>query len=297
MPYPPRGTGAMGDYELLAEWFAGAMPVALAVASAGRRLLSRLGGLAFMVVLVVGILTTGTRGGAVASIVGVIVFLLLLARRSPGRALQLALILVASLSSALLIAALVLPNVLAPYVARFNAVIPSVGAGQGLALQAPFELLARALNRERWLGLPSFITAPHLMPYGFFPLETLRLKDAGFLHALWLTIWFQGGIIGTAAWIWLAVGAWWSHHSPSIHRPLLRTQVLSMGLVAGLAAMLTSEVKVEFLRSEHLIGYFFLMLGLSIAVSRIATRASAPAPREVGAAGTALPVDAQRDGG
>lgn len=274
MPYEDRASGAMGDYELLAEWFAGAVPLALCAAGAGRRRLSRLGGLALLAILAIGILVTGTRGGAVAAAVGVAAFLLLLARRSAGRALQLTLVLAIVLGLTFLWAMLAMPHAITEYVARMTQVVPYLEGGRVSSAQLLFRFLARALNRGRWLGLPSFITAPHLYPYGFFPLESLHYRNAGSLHALWLTIWFQGGIIGTAAWLWLAAGAWRAHRWAPRIRPLRRTEVLSLALVAGLAAMLTSEIKVEFLRGEHLIAFFFLMLGLSIAVSRIAAPGS-----------------------
>ena len=72
-----RATGTLGDYELLSEWFAGALPVfiCLLIFSRGAR---RLWGAALAACLV-GILVTVTRGGVVAGVLGVVTLLVLVA--------------------------------------------------------------------------------------------------------------------------------------------------------------------------------------------------------------------------
>jgi hypothetical protein len=280
-----RATGAMGDYELLAEWLAVGIILAVGLLySPGR--FSRVLVLFLLIVFAAGILSTGTRGGAVAAATGLVCMFVILGRRSPKSVVRLALtmpLLVAFVSA---LSMLLLPGLVSQLADRFA----SSSLDSGLfetALDGGLDLntVASILNRGFWVNLPSFVTDPHLMPYGFYSLEYseyYQMIGATSLHSLWLTIWFQGGIVGIVVWIWMGLAVLRSHQGFGAGPVVQHCQVMAVALAAGIVAELVSEFKIEFLRGPSTMGFFFLVLGLSVAASRLAAVDRATLPRSFG---------------
>jgi len=264
-----RATGTIGDYELLAEWFAAALPIALSMMLGA-------GGfppgivLPYVLLIIAGLLATVTRGGIVAAGLGLAVFLALLTRQRQGRALGIVVATILGIGLPLAMTQLLFPGLVQGMMDRLNNAPVSLDLSRGL-----FPAFAMAINRSRWLSLPGFITEAHLLGYGFLPLRLLNYAGAGSLHSLWLTLWFQGGIIGVGSWAWLATSLGRAARSSLHSSRFPRASAVPIGFVASVVAMLASEMKVEFLRSEPTMQFFFLIVGLGVAFFRFSSMAAA----------------------
>ena len=264
-----RASGTVGDYELVAEWFAIGVPLFLAFA-AGRR--DRLFSAAVLVACAVGLVGTVTRGGLVAAAVGLTVLMLVAVWGGTRRSLAFVVAGVAAVSGAAAMAVLALPAGFAELVARLQ-------QQSNTGSISSFQDLLVVSNRQFWLTLPPSILNPTALGHGYFRMDLLGLEPPASLHSLWLTLYYQSGVVGLAiaAFLLIVIIA-----RAVPERPVARIDfhgyLLQAGLVGGFAAMMLSEVKVEFLRTEYTtqfaLAYVGLMLGFNAFLS---SKASADA--------------------
>jgi len=255
-----RARGTIGDYELLAEWLACGIPLVLALKER-KKLINRIYPLIVLAFLG-GILATSTRGGIVIAGVATLIFLFWRFRHNPIKAVSFTLALIfISIGSFYLLNSF-FPAQSDKLLERFSSI--SLNTSGSRLVNTPLEVVLGAINRQMWFNQPSFVTDFRLTGYGFMALDFLGYKNVGSLHSLYLTIWFQGGLLGFLAWLWLIIA--------SIGRSGVlpdSRNILIGGLLSLILAMFLSEIKIEFLRYEHTIQYFFLQIGMIVALLEI----------------------------
>lgn len=250
-----RATGAVGDYELLSEWFAGAAPVflALLVSATRRRWLWAIA----LTSCGAGIVVTVSRGGVVAVIVGLAVFVMLLTIKRTALAGRVLTIGGSALMALVLFLVLALPASLDAVATRFGLTATAYQRSGSVE---------RTLNRG-WAALPPEATQATLLGNGIFRLDVGGIAWWGSPHSLALALWYQVGVLGCVAFLWLIGGylvAYISAMRLASSRPLLL--ILSAAAFAGFVATMASEVVVEMVRYAHTTQYFaaFFAFGLSV---------------------------------
>ena len=261
-----RATGTLGDYELLSEWFAGALPVfiCLLIFSRGAR---RLWGAALAACLV-GILVTVTRGGVVAGVLGVVTLLVLVAVKRAEYGLRVFAVTCLVVAAALPTLLLAVPRSVKSMLARFGVAAAQVHSGASLTA---------VLNRG-WSNLPPEALGATPFGHGIYALDIPGVAWWGSVHSLPLTLWYEVGIIGCFAAVWVLAGyamMYLSTVSVRGTKPIL--VVLSSAMLAGLVATAASEFKVEVLRYSNTTEYFAATVALGLAVFAVCRRSAGAA--------------------
>ncbi len=256
-----RATGTIGDYELLSEWFAGSLPVFLALLIFTRES-RRLWGAA-VAASMVGILATVTRGGVVAGLLGVVVLALLIGARRAEYGMRILAGVCLVVAVALPTFLLAMPGSVSSILARFDLAAATARSGAGMTA---------VLNRD-WNTLPAAALRTTPLGHGIYALDIPGIAWWGSVHSLPLTLWYQVGVVGCLAALGVAFG-YAVMYVKAIHaRDATPTLViLSSALCAGLVAMAASEFKVEMLRYSHTTQYFAAMLALGLAVFAMTRR-------------------------
>ncbi len=244
-----RVTGPLGDYELLAEFFAlaGSMGAYLGLRSSGR---ARLAWLSLVPASLAGIAATSTRSGLVVLVVGCA--LSVFGRRAAGRRLQLI-----PLAACIWLLGLPLLHAL------------QARAGTGF-------LFNRSIALPTGSGLSGFLDRGHVwpffldrLPHGVDLLFGRSLAfDYGtygtYPHSLPLTLVFTVGIAGAVAFYWLLVTVFWRCVQG------LRSRAPYAGLGALLVFLfVVDQVKIEYLRVFNYQWFVWGLLGVCAATARI----------------------------
>ena len=257
-----RASGAIGDYELTAEWFALGIPMFLGFAAVPRQ---RVFSLVIIGACAVGLVGTVTRGGLVAVAAGLFVLLLLCIRGGTEETLSFAASSFATLGVAVAVALTTMPSAISDLQTRLQATSGSGGFSS-------FSDLALLLNRSVWLERAAQL-APTAFGHGIYRMDLLGLAGPNSLHSLWLSLWYEVGAVGTViacALLVITIVLSIPPYGAARRNPV--GYLLQAALFAGFAAMMVSEFKIEFLRYEFTIefalAYAGLMLGHNVLLAR-----------------------------
>lgn len=240
-----RAAGLIHDYELLAEWYAVFIPFALwLLFTKGQKWLHALG----VILLLIGIVVTATRGAFLSLAVGVLVFLFFI----PGKTIrQRAKYFFATLSviiASWFIIGLVAKDFRERFVDRFDAAVVSYQRGSSLT-----EVMNR---KEIW---DSYIDK-HLA----FALIGTGQRDAtmGNLHSLYFTLLYQTGLLGLLSFVGLLIAIIIQLiHRFTHSRDLQQKLIIALSLSA-LIIFIIDEIKIEYTRSAYCMQYAWLCIAL-----------------------------------
>lgn len=259
-----RSKGVMGDYELITEWFVSGLVLVFAFLTYYKKITTLFLTSFVGVLMILGILVTGTRGGIIIASISLLIYLISLFFENYSKFIKFLLIIAICIILALPLFQII-PKFYETTLGRFELINFSLNTGK------PFwETLPFIINRTNWLLIPSYVTKIRILGYGFYPIENFGYKGAGFLHSLYLTTNFQGGILGFVGWAGLSIYLLKTYHAVNIKHFSL-SKILFLAILCGILAILINEFKVEFVRYEHTMQYFFGYLGCSVAAAKILT--------------------------
>jgi hypothetical protein len=216
----------------------------------------------------VGILVTVTRGGVVAGVLGVVTLFVLVAIKRVEYGLRVLAVTCLAIAVALPTLLLAMPRSVSSILARFGVAAAEAHSGANMTA---------VLNRT-WNSLPSEALRTTPFGHGIYSLNIPGIAWWGSVHSLPLTLWYQVGVIGCIAALWVFAGyvtMYLSTVSIRGTRPIL--VVLSSALLAGLVATSASEFKVEMLRYAHTTQYFAATVALGLAVFAVCRRSASVA--------------------
>ena len=253
-----RATGTVGDYELLSEWFAAALPAFLCLTALERSY--RWLWASALIACFVGALLTVSRAGAIAGALGLLVFLVPVILNGRAYAMRALFVGVLVPAATLLSVAFVAPQTVSSLVSRFGLIQTRVTSAASIPL---------TLNRN-WLNLPADALRATIFGHGIYRLDVPGIAAWGSPHSLPLALWYQVGVVGCLAFAWIIAGYF------AFCVKALRTrgaspviEVLSSAMGAGLVASLASELVVEMVRYAHTIQYFAAIMALGLATFAI----------------------------
>lgn len=258
-----RSTGTIGDYELLAEWFATGILLGLGLVSLGRG--HRFLGFAGVVLCSAGITATLTRGGLYAAGLGILVFLVLAVRLGVvGLIKTMGQIGFATLLIAVL-AATAGASLASQFAARAFALPSETATLEGISL---------LINRGLWFKLPREVFTPTLFGHGPYRPDLVLGPTFSSFHSLWITLWYQIGIFGSAIVLWLCIQLASLYISGVRSRGTdTRLYLLACSVLSGVAAIFASEFKVENIRTIMTLYFSVLITALSVAAFKILRQA------------------------
>ncbi len=256
--YAFRARGTIGDYELLAEWFALTIPFQLFVIGYYRKY--RLPYIIFLLFSTIGLLLTLTRGAVICLGIGVVFFYILLMRSQWSNRLRVVKLLMLSLFS---LGAIwfIFPRFISFFAYRYSMI-----KMRGLSIALFFDAIGRGALWRRHLP---FIKDLTIFGHGTYPLVYLGLRGIGSMHSLYLTLLYQIGIAGLFVFLWFIV---------ILFKRLMSTlrfveDECKYGLIAVcnsvLLIFLIDEIKIEFVRSAPTSQFAWLIFAIMLAASNI----------------------------
>ena len=254
-----RAGGTLGDYELLAQWFAILIPFAVYfLLSDKKHFVSRL----FVIVgFLAGIVMTGTRGALISVSIGLLVFLWIILRNERGagkllkRSIEVAFVL------ALVVGTLLVsfPERASEYWGRFTEAVWSYQSGADLS--------AVANRGSVWANAINTIGSPSLLGNG-----PNRLFS---FHSLYLTVIYEVGIVGVAAFLGFLLYVIRRCYKSLGARSQSDEYVLLAASFASLLILLVDEIKVEFLRYSSTSELAWMLFGIALVSARLHKRSVA----------------------
>jgi hypothetical protein len=244
-----RGRGTLGDYELLAEWLVGVIPLGIYFITTQKK--NILAYLIIVCLLVLGLINTVTRGALIALVVSIAIYIAIEFFRNKIAKTEI-------LMPILLVVFLGVGSLL--FSSNFNNLLHRFEEINTSTLNNGFgyESFAKLIHRDIWLTVPKNLNFNPLLGNGFLP-----FYDESFsLHSLPLTVWYETGIVGSIAWLSIFAYLFFviQKNKPNTNGNFRLLAVL----ISGFLGMLISEMKVEFLRQESTMQFFLLYYGLII---------------------------------
>jgi hypothetical protein len=251
-----RASGTISDYEILAEWLAAISPLCLAMLfiSDNKKVLFFI---SFLIVTF-GIVSTVTRGGLIAEFLGIMAFILGSSNK-PLLIVKRLFIVLFFLIIAFILLNKFYSNQLVAFLFRLSET--NINSNLLRSSGSFFQKFARLLNREIWLRQPTIVSEFTLIGKGFYEVKSI--------HSLIYTIYFQNGIIGLTLWFFLFLRVGYYLLKSRINSTNTQSISILGALIGGYIATIVSEIKVEFLRYDFSMQFFFLFIGICISSAKI----------------------------
>lgn len=255
-----RARGTIGDYELLAEWFALVIPLQLYMVSYHPKY--RLPYIIFLLFSTTGLVLTLTRGAVICLGIGIIFFYILLIKRQHSNRVGL----VKFIAPLVLISGgffFIIPQFMSFFSSRFAFI-----KMRELSITSFFDAINRGALWRRHLPIIKDLT---VFGHGPYLPGSLGLRGIGSLHSLYLTLLYQIGIVGLFAFLWFVAILFKRLMSAFRFVEDECKYALIAVCTSVLLIFLIDEIKIEFVRTAPTSQFTLLIFAFIFIVSNISS--------------------------